>query len=98
MDINADIAIRAEIAAQLKADLDACAALLAEAAAEIKASTQVEIEASNDGCDAGCVETIVVEKSEKFCGDVNVVVETLGEGEFSSFSHFFALSFFFCPY
>ncbi|SPO07285.1 uncharacterized protein DNG_09979 [Cephalotrichum gorgonifer] len=79
VDINVDIDIRLEVAAKLKADLDACAELLAKAAAEIKASTEVEIEVENDGCDAGCVEKVVVEKSKKFCEDVDVVVETLGE-------------------
>lgn len=68
-----------DVAAQLKADLDACAQLLAEAAAELQASARAEVEAAND-C-GGCEETVIVEKSEKFCKDVDVIVETLGEGE-----------------
>ena len=79
VDINADIDVRADVAAQLKADLDACAQLLAEAAAELQASARAEVEAANDGC--GCEEEVIVEKSTKFCEDVNVIVDTLGEGE-----------------
>lgn len=79
VDINADIDVRTDVAAQLKADLDACAQLLAEAAAELQASARAEVEEANDGC--GCEEEVIVEKSKKFCEDVNVIVETLGEGE-----------------
>ncbi|KAL2111717.1 hypothetical protein VUR80DRAFT_9438 [Thermomyces stellatus] len=77
VDINADIDVRTDVAAQLKADLDACAQLLAEAAAELQASARAEVEEANDSC--GCEEEVIVEKSKKFCEDVNVIVETLGE-------------------
>lgn len=69
------------MAAKLKADLEATAALLAEAAADIKASAEAEIVSANGGCDAGCIQDTVVEHSTTFCESINIVVETLGEGK-----------------
>lgn len=80
-DIHADLDVRAAVAAKLQADLQATAALLAEAAADIQASAEAEIISANSGCDAKCIQGVVVDHSTTFCGQIGVVVETLGEGE-----------------
>jgi len=82
VDITAALEIRESIAAEIEADLAACADLLAEAAAQLKASAEVDVVADNGGCDRSCVETVVVDKSRKFCEDARDVVDRLGEGEF----------------
>ncbi|PKS12405.1 hypothetical protein jhhlp_000609 [Lomentospora prolificans] len=79
VDVSAALEVREAIAAKIEADLAACAELLAEAAAQLKASAEVDVIADNDGCDRGCVEKIVVDKSKKFCEDVDTVVDRLGE-------------------
>jgi hypothetical protein len=87
VDISASLAIRAAIAAKLKADLDAAAALLAKAAADIKARVKVEIIDANKGCDAKCIEKKVVDKSKDFCKSVDKIVKKVGEGMLTTHSY-----------
>ncbi|GAB1318466.1 hypothetical protein MFIFM68171_08676 [Madurella fahalii] len=79
IDISAALEVREALAAKLKADLDACAELLASAAAEIEASAEAEIVASNGGCDAKCARGKLEEHTTKFCDDIKIIVEILGE-------------------
>lgn len=84
IDISAALEVREALAAKLKADLDACAELLASAAAEIEASVEADIIASNGGCDAKCAKDKFEDHTTKFCDDIKIIVEILGESASSS--------------
>ncbi|CAI4214199.1 unnamed protein product [Parascedosporium putredinis] len=81
VDVSAALEVREAIAAQIQADLEACARLLAEAAAQLKAAAEADVVVGGGAseCDRGCAEKVIVDKSKKFCEDVDTVVDRLGE-------------------